>query len=72
MKRTNKNDSCSSLKIDDIVLLRQESSKYLVVILDSKICFLSHILKLRLMLGRQCGTVAKARHDVPEEVLIRS
>ena len=56
MKITNKNASSSSLKIDNIVLPPQKSSKYLGVILDSKLCFHSHISELRLKSRRQCGT----------------
>ena len=53
----------------NIIVKNNSSCKYLGIIIDTKLCFQTHITKLIQKLTRHCGIISKLRHYTPRKVL---
>ena len=60
-----------TIKLNSSILQVSNNINYLGVIIDSKLLFKEHILKLKSKLSRAVGIMCKLKHTVPLRILIR-
>ena len=66
-----KSNFAITIKLNSSILQVSNNINYLGVIIDSKLFFKEHILKLKSKLSRAVGIMCKLKHIVPLRILIR-
>ena len=66
-----KSNFAITIKLNSSILQVSNNINYLGVIIDSKLLFKEHILKLKSKLSRAVGIMCKLKHIVPLRILIR-
>ena len=65
-----KSNFAITIKLNSSILQVSNNINYLGVIIDSKLLFKEHILKLKSKLSRAVGIMCKLKHIVPLRILI--
>ena len=68
---TCKSNFAITIKLNSSILQVSNNINYLGVIIDSKLLFKEHILKLKYKLSRAVGIMCKLKHIIPLRILIR-